>query len=263
MVDALGWRGKFAVIAPSTNTSVQPDFDDMRPHGITNHFSRIYIPDDPVESDDDFNKLMENIRAEMDSSVDRVMTCNPDYFVMGMSSETFWDGLKKSEELKRHIRQLTGLRVAMGSDACRAALKVYGDLKRIAVLTPYWPVGDANVRKFFEDCGLEVVGIKGLCCKSPSLIAHVQEDELRQVLVELNRLDCDAIIQAGTNLSMVRLAAEAERWFDKPVIAINAATYWYALRDYGVHDVVEGYGRLLSEFTELPSGFESTAAAAE
>ncbi len=31
MVDALGYRGKFAVIAPSTNTSVQPDFDDMRP----------------------------------------------------------------------------------------------------------------------------------------------------------------------------------------------------------------------------------------
>ncbi len=30
MVDALGFRGKFAVIAPSTNTSVQPDFDDMR-----------------------------------------------------------------------------------------------------------------------------------------------------------------------------------------------------------------------------------------
>ena len=42
MVDALGFRGKFAVIAPSTNTSVQPDFDDMRAPGITNHFSRIF-----------------------------------------------------------------------------------------------------------------------------------------------------------------------------------------------------------------------------
>ena len=48
MVDALGFRGKFAVIAPSTNTSVQPDFDDMRAPGITNHFSRIFIPDDPI-----------------------------------------------------------------------------------------------------------------------------------------------------------------------------------------------------------------------
>ena len=263
MVDALGWRAKFAVIAPSTNTSVQPDFDDMRPNGITNHFSRIWIPDDPVESDEDFNKLMENIRLEMDNAILRVMTCNPDYFVMGMSSETFWDGLKKSEELKRRIMELTGLRVAMGSDACRAALKCYGDIRRIAVVTPYWPVGDANVRKFFTDCGFEVVGIKGLCCKSPSLIAHVPEEELRDALIELNQLDCEAILQAGTNLSMVRLAAEAERWFKKPVIAINSATYWYALRDFGVNDAIKGYGRLLSEFTELPEGYESTAVAAE
>ena len=258
MVDALGWRGKFAVIAPSTNTTVQPDYDDMRPKGVTNHFARIYIPDDPVESDADFEKLMQNIRAEMDGAIRRVMTCSPDYFVVGMSSETFWDGLKQAELLKARIQELSGLRVAMGSDACRAALTCYG-AKRIAVVTPYWPVGDANVRKFFEDCGYEVLAIKGLCCKSPMLIAHVQEDELREALIELNALQPDAIIQAGTNMSMLRLAVEAERWLKKPVIAINAATYWYALRDYGVHDSVPGFGRLLEEFTELPAGYAAAA----
>ena len=259
MVDALGWRGKFAVIAPSTNTSVQPDFDDMRPKGITNHFSRIFIPDDPLESDEDFERLMDKIRDEMESAVERVMTCSPDYFVMGMSSETFWDGLAKAEELKKHIQELTGLRVAMGSDACRAALKCYGDIKRIALVTPYWPVGDRNVKKFFEDCGFEVVAIKGLCCKSPMLIAHVGEDELRDALIELNETNAEAIIQAGTNLSMVGLAAEAERWLKKPVIAINAATYWYALRDWGVNDSLEGFGRLMSEFTELPKAYAAAA----
>ena len=85
MTDSLGWRKKFAVVAPSTNTSVQPEFDEMRPRGVTNHFSRVWIPDDPVESDDDFNKLMENIRAELDNAVERVLTCRPDYLVMGMS----------------------------------------------------------------------------------------------------------------------------------------------------------------------------------
>ena len=260
MVDALGYRGKFAVIAPSTNTSVQPDFDDMRAPGITNHFSRIFIPDDPVASDADFEQLMVNIRAEMDSAVDRVMTCNPDYFVMGMSSETFWDGLAKSEELKAHIQSMTGLRVAMGSDACRAALKCYGDIKRIAVVTPYWPVGDRNVRKFFEDCGFEVLAIKGLNCESPSLIAHVQENELRDAIMEVDKSEPDAIIQAGTNLSMVRLAAEAERWLQKPVIAINAATYWFALRDYGIRDTKEGFGRLIGEFSELPTDYAAVAA---
>lgn len=252
MVDALGYRGKFAVIAPSTNTIVQPDFDDFRPKGITNHFSRIEIPDDPVESDADFERLMENIRTGMDGALRRVMTCDPDYVVMGMSSETFWDGLAKAEELRAQVMAQTGLRVAMGSDACRAALKCFGDIKKIAVVTPYWPVGDRNVQKFFEDCGLEVTAIKGLKCTSPRLIAHVQEDELRDALLEVNSSDCEAIIQAGTNLSMVGLAAEAERWLSKPVLAINAVTYWYGLRDYGITDRIPGYGRLLEEFTDLP-----------
>ena len=35
---------------------------------------------------------------------------------------------------------------------------------------------------------------------------------------------------------------------DKPVIAINTATYWHALRANGLMDRVEGCGRLLEEF---------------
>jgi len=35
--------------------------------------------------------------------------------------------------------------------------------------------------------------------------------------------------------------------FGKPVIAINTATYWYALRQYGIKDKVRGWGSLLAE----------------
>ena len=42
--DALGWRCKFAIVAPSTNTIVQPDMDSLRVEGVTNHFGRIYVP---------------------------------------------------------------------------------------------------------------------------------------------------------------------------------------------------------------------------
>ena len=60
--------------------------------------------------------------------------------------------------------------------------------------------------------------------------------------------DVDALIQVGTNLSMTRLAAAAERWLDKPVIAINTATYWHALRQNQITDKVVGFGRLLEEY---------------
>src|SRR5262249_2732420 len=246
MTDALGFRKKFGVIAPSTNTSVQPEFEAMRPRGVTNHFGRIHIPNDPIRNDDDFNQLMENIRKQMLQAVDDVMTCEPDYLIMGMSSETFWDGLEGSKQLHQRVEARAGVKVSMGSDAARAALQRHG-AKRIGVITPHMPVGDAQGRRFSDDCGFEVVRPKGLKCGSPVLIAHGPERELRDAILEVNGPDVDAVIQVGTNLAMARLAGIAEFWLDKPVLAINTCIYWWSLRQNGIDDKIEGFGSLLLE----------------
>jgi len=98
--------------------------------------------------------------------------------------------------------------VATGAEACERALHWFG-AKRLGVVTPYQPVGDANVVRFFNEIGFDVVKVKGLRCPTAVSIAHVQEAELRQALLEVNA-------------NMVRLADEAERWLGKPVLAINA-----------------------------------------
>jgi maleate isomerase len=244
--DALAWRAKVAVVAPSTNTIVQPDFDDLRPPGVTNHYGRIMVPNMPVGSDEDFVRLVEFIEKELYNAVDRCMTCEPAYLIMGMSALMFWGGLEPS--LKRHaaLQDHCGVRVSAGSFACADALKLYG-CKRIGVISPYWPISDVNVTKFFTDCGFEVVKFRGLRCASPTGIAEVQEDDLRREIKAMDDDSLDAIVQVGTNLSMMRLAAEAWRWLGKPVIAINAATYWHALRAMGIEDRVAGFGPLLEE----------------
>jgi maleate isomerase len=246
MVDSLGFRLKLGIIAPSTNTSVQPEMEGMRPYGVTNHFGRLYIPDDPIRNDEDFNRLMVNIRATMEDAARSVMTCQPQRLVLGMSSETFWDGLDGSERLAARMREIAGgAPVTMGSDAVRAALAKYPKVRRIAVITPYMPVGDEQVRRFFTDCGFEIAALKGLKCGSPVEIAYVSEQTLRDAITEINDASVDAIVQVGTNLAMARLAGIAEFWLDKPVIAINTAIYWHALRESGITDRVAGFGSLL------------------
>ncbi len=79
------------------------------------------------------------------------------------------------------------------------------------------------------------------------LIAHESKARLRDAIIQVNRGKVDAIVQVGTNLAMAEVAAMAEFWLDKPVIAINTATYWYALRQYGIKDKVQGFGSLLAE----------------
>ncbi len=244
MTDSLGWRRKFAVLIPSTNTSVQPEFDAMRPGGITNHVSRIRIPNDPLRNDEDFRQLVENIAAAQLEAVDSAMSCEPDHIVLGISVETFWGGLAASRKLTSELEAHTGLGVTGGAGACDAAFAQLG-VKRIAVLTPYFPVGDRNVQKFFEESGYTVKRIKGLKCASPVLIAHAQPDQLRAAVDELDGDDVDAVIQVGTNLAFGALAAKMETERAKPILAINAAIYWHALRTNGIADRIRGWGRLL------------------
>ena len=248
MTDSLGHRAKFAVLAPSTNTSVQPEFDAMRPWGVTNHHSRLVIPDMRVTDDRSFMVMMDSIRGALFPALEAALTCDPDYVVLGMSAETFWDGLRGSTLLHEKLKRTARRGVAMGSDACRAALRAYGrGIRRLGVITPYMPVGDRQVRRFFRECGYEVVNLVGLKCRSPTLIAHESKETLRDAILRVNRGKVDAVVQVGTNLAMAGVAATAEFWLDKPVIAINTATYWYALRDYGIKDKVYGWGSLLSE----------------
>jgi maleate isomerase len=91
------------------------------------------------------------------------------------------------------------------------------------------------------------VKLKGLKSPSPMLIAHESPQILRRAIREVDGPDVEAIVQVGTNLACMAVAAEAERWLGKPVIAINTATYWYALRQNGIFDKVAGFGSLLTE----------------
>src|SRR6185437_6617259 len=90
--DVLGWRRKFGVLGPSTNTIVQPDFEMMRPAGVTNHYSRIFTPNAKAVSNDTFMAGTELIGRNVLEAVRSVMTSSPDYLVMGMSAVTFYGG---------------------------------------------------------------------------------------------------------------------------------------------------------------------------
>lgn len=246
--DALGWRKVFGVLGPSTNTTVQPDFDDMRVPGVTNHYSRIYTPNAKAISNETFLAATQVIAGNVIDAVNSVMTCNPDYLVMGMSAITFYKGNKGANEFKKKIEKTAKVGVSIGSHSCTAALKAYGGIKRIAFLSPYYPAANAEVKKYFEDNGFKTVRDIPLQAPTWTGIAEISEETCINTINKLNGPDVDAILQVGTNLSMIRVAAWAEKFLKKPVIAINTATYWHALRANGIKDKVYGFGKLLEDY---------------
>jgi len=235
------------IVMPSTNTSVQPESEALRPRGVTNHVARISIQERPLSSDEAFMEHVAAMRAGIGDAIDQVMTCAPDHLIMGVALEAFWGGVDQAEALRGELEARAGVGVSMGSDSLRAALDAFG-ARRIAVLTPHQPRGDAVVQAYLEDAGYAVKRLLSLKCGSPRLIAHTTEAQMRDAFRQLDGDDVDAIVQVGTNLAGMAVSAEAERWLGKPVLSMNAITYWNALRRLGIQDCLYGHGRILEEF---------------
>ena len=78
------------------------------------------------------------------------------------------------------VEKEAGVRISIGSHSSTAALKAYGGVKRIAFLSPYYPVANAEVRRYFTEFGFDVVRDICLECKSWTGIAEVTARLLRE-----------------------------------------------------------------------------------
>ena len=239
MRDFLGWRKVFGVITPSINTCVQPEYDAMRPRGVTNQTARMQGSDVTVRSDADFEQVVDDLFASMGAAIDQVVTCRPDHLILGISALAVWGGSRASSDALRQSiadRAGGGLAVSIATDAIVEALHAYGVKKRIAIVEPYYPVIQPRMQSYFGEHGYEVVRFNHM--KGPQLTEYtrVTARDMIDALRSIDGPDVEALIQFGANLPMAAIADEAERWLGKPVIAVNIATYWHALRHCGIED---------------------------
>ena len=250
-MDYYGYRKKFAVLVPTTNTAVEAEYHLMKPAGVVLATRGCVIPPFKVENETDFVNMVKAIGNATEQGLRDALTCKPDHVIFGYSAETFWDGKERSDrEFRKYndiAREVAGCDITFGAQAIMDALACYPNVKRIAAVTPYMPVGDGMVVKFMADIGYEVVRIKGHCSPGPVEIAFEPFGKTRQLVREVDGDDVDLILQAGTNLYFVELAAQLERELGKPVLAINAVTLWHALRNNDIPDRIPGFGSLMAE----------------
>lgn len=249
--DYLGWRKLIGIPTPSVNTCVQPETDRMRPPGVTNHIARMHVPDLKVGSDADFGAAVDALYKSLGPAIDQVMTCKPDHLMLGISALAIWGGNRAAATklaAEMVARAGGGIGVSLPGDAVVEALQRYGVKKKIAIVEPYYPIIQPRLTSFFAESGFDVVRFNHLQGSQFTAYTRVSTQYLIDALKSIDGPDVEALVQFGANLPMATLADEAERWLGKPVICVNIATYWHALRHSGVADKVQGFTRLLSDY---------------
>lgn len=240
------WGVKFGVLTPATNLTVEDEYWSMRVDGATISTARIVIDQVDWRVPDDLGKFVAGVKNRIPDAISHVMQAKPDALVLGISISVLWGGLKGNEELKARVKADTGLQLFTAVDAIIAGLAAIG-AKRVAVVTPYPELADQAVNAFFDEIGATVLSQKSLRARSAQAIGEIPPADMRQAMKDAKVPGAEAIVTLGTDLRISRIAAQAEDWLGLPTIAVNAATWWLALRGMGVPARLTDWGVLLRD----------------
>jgi maleate isomerase len=256
--DVRSFRRKFGLVIPATNTSMEHElwsiiFRNQDPDGLRGvglHTSSVVTPRPKLETEEDLLEYKRQFLGGLRSAVDVALLSGPQYMIMGMSLEHILAGIDQVRAPMADIEAYSGLGWATWHDAIQAALERYG-ARRIGLLTPFDAKGNDSARRMFEDLGYEVVSSVGFACANALHIAHVPDWAKEKTILELlanHDNDLDAVVQCGTNMSLIDVTERLEPVIGIPILGINAVTFWYALRENGFEGPFAGGGRLLREF---------------
>ena len=243
-MSTLAPRGKVGILVPARNSTVEPELNDMRPPGVTNHAARMEFMHRSADYDPATAKIG-SLAFDIAGAIDRIKQVAPDIILLGHSHDSFEGGIAGAERFQADLSAQAGMPVVVPSLAFTAALAALA-VTNIAILTPYLSADDALVRDFFEDAGCRVHEVAALQYDTAYAIAATDPAVMRETLRKLDSDRIDAVLQAGTNLPAARIAAEIEADLGKPVLSVNTVSYWHTLRRLGIEDRQPGFGGLFA-----------------
>ena len=245
--DALGSRAKIAVVVPATNTVVQPEYESMRPPGVSNHVTRMLLPARPYDDMGTYQKALETEHGNLKEALQLVLPCEPDAVAHGHSIHSFRGTIERAYREKEELEAYCGLPFMTPSLSVVAGLEAIGNPRNIAILTPYWPPADEMIAAFFRSAGYNPVHSSGLKTVGPTSVARVRPEVIMAAFDAINTPEVEALIHVGTNLPVTAITEAIENRCGKPLIGVNVATYWAALRRLGIEDRLDGFGLLLRQ----------------
>lgn len=226
-----GWRGRIGLIIPADNAVMEPEFHRLVPEGVSAHSARLKKcprPEMPVEA-------LELVQTLNEAKVNLVAyMCAASSFVLGP---------KGNAELCDKLSEITGgLPCITATTAMVDGLNAVG-AKRVAVLSPHPPEIAKKLKEYLEESGFEVPCLLALGLDLPA-INNTAPGDIYRYVKSMDLSKADAIFIAATNFRAIDVIEAIEADMGLPVVSSNQVVMWTALRQLGVADKPEGYGRL-------------------
>lgn len=238
----LGWRAKIGVITPTENTVTEPEFNAMKPAGVTVHFTRMPIHFHPEE--DNFESLMDDLEVRLAE----LRNCAVDAVAYNC---TVGSMACPADLLIGKLEGTSGVNAVSTAGSILAALKTLG-VSRIALATPYSQATNEHEEAFLAGHGVEVAAMAGMDFKETGTalgrrFGAVSPQAIYDHALSVDRPEAEAILISCANFGSAQVVDALEDELDKPVITSNTVTFWASLRAAGIDEPIRRFGRLLSD----------------
>jgi len=229
---------RIGLILPSSNTTMEPEFNRIVSGYATLHSARIRLRDVTASQ-------LEAMERETERAASQLSDANVDLICYGCTSGSLFRGLGHDKEIVRRIEKETQVPAVATAGAVVEALRTL-EVKRVSVATPYVKEIELLESKFLSDSGFEVVSIDSLGLASNLEIGLQDPDVAYALAKKVHVGDSDGIFISCTNFRTIEVVGRLEAELGKPVVSSNTATAWKALRLLDVNDRLPGYGKLLT-----------------
>ena len=237
-----GHRARIGYTCPPLCAEIFPyEFYRLVPDGVTLVITTLAIIErSKSEVDQAYEMSMRAARELAAAGVDIVF--------LGGVPVNLSRGNQNAQEMLRTLEAELGVKVSSSVAAQDKAAKLLG-CEKVVVAHPYGAHEDARLIADAERYGCEVLGAMGWgeVINRFGRIPVTAALELGRALMRKHPA-ADAIFFPSPHWPVIEAIEALEREFPVTVMAASQACVWDALRLVGVHDRIEGYGRLLREF---------------
>ena len=117
----------------------------------------------------------------------------------------------------------------------------------LVILLPLYAETLDSARAYYEAIGFDVPYSTCLGVAHPRHSVNIELSQVEAAFEEIDHDDVDTLLHVGGSIGIADMIEPLETKFGKPVISVNQATYWFALRTYGITDPISGFGRIMLE----------------
>lgn len=237
-----GWRGRIGLIYIASAYSMEVEFNQMAPEGVTTHTTRIALSDEPEHfTVGDLSDLEEDSLEATKLLAQAPLSA----IAFGCTSGSFVNGIKQDQEQIRKMEEIAKVPCTTTAHAITEALKAL-QVKKVAIATPYADDVNQLAHQYFTNSGLDITNMTGLGITNDYTISNLDIQSIYQMAIDVNTADADAVFISCTGLSAAHLIEVLENDLNKPVITSNQATFWHALRLSQIGSNLKGFGQLFN-----------------